>query len=181
MIIAANGEVYRLFFQHDEVPRRLRYGKLAKQNVEGLEHELYQEEKFLGAVKGARFTADPSRQARFDSLRHLLRAPRTVCRLDRAKGVDESGKRIWVQIGAADVTLKRDERFSKSEGSLYAFRKMLRYLAEVRVDASTRQAIAQTYLASRPRKKSMAELKRENAALRAQIEQMQADVRSLVD
>jgi hypothetical protein len=135
MIIEVKGQVHRLFFEHEDVPRYRRY-------------------------KGVAPITDVTH--------------RTLCRLDKVVGTDSDGKRIWQPVAEGVVYLNHADKFSKAKGCGHAFTKLLESLrgtptSTTGYNAGDRAEIAKQFLASRPRRKTIKDYKRENAQLKAEL------------
>jgi hypothetical protein len=110
---------------------------------------------------------------------HLGAIPRTTCRLDKVTGEDAEGKRIWSEVATGEVFLNHRDSFSKREGCDEAFRSLMVEL-QPKTTKAQREKIAAQFLASRPKRKNVKELKREVAELKARIAQLEQSNQSML-
>jgi hypothetical protein len=131
-------------------------------NVDGVQHRLY----FRHEEVPSRY-AGPDKRCKDPQKNRLHVTERTECILD-VKAGQEGDKAIWQPVATGAVYRSFQDMENRRQGLFRAFSRMMENLPS-NYTHKQREQIGQQFTAARPPRASRAQLRKENARLRAKV------------
>lgn len=155
MIVNLASGTYRLFFEHEDVPRAERYNG-------------HNRPKRANVRVKATVNEGTAAKPKIVKIKELVTV-RTVCKFDQSIGKDSADKHVWQNVADAVVYQNHQDAPARRTGSLRAFSKLMRQPTFRTFTREERAQIAQEFIASRPRRKNEKDLRKEIVSLQAKV------------